>query len=41
MYIGRRFLAGEEVDGKALTERPMKSEKIEEIFRRVKRRAEE
>lgn len=41
MYIGKRYLQGEAVGAEALTTRPMKSEKIEEIFRRVKRRIEE
>ncbi len=41
MYIRRRYLGGEAVDGKMLAEKPVKSEKIEEIFRRVKRRVEE
>jgi len=40
MYIGRRYLNGEMIDRRALAERPVKSEKIEEIFRRVRRRAE-
>ena len=41
MYIGKRYLGGEEVDGKTLAGRPVRSERIEEIFRRVKRRAGE
>ena len=41
MYVGRRYLKGAPVDRGALHAQPMKSEKIEEIFRRVKRRVEE
>ena len=40
MYIGKRYLNGERIDGKVLSERPMQSEKIGEIFRRVKKRVE-
>ena len=40
MHIGRRFLSGEQIPGDELLSRPIRSEKIEEIFRRVKRRAE-
>lgn len=41
MYIGKRYLQGEAVGAETLTARPLRSEKIEEIFRRVKRRVEE
>ena len=41
MYIGKRYLGGEEIDGRTLAERPMKSEKVGEIFRRVRRRVGE
>lgn len=41
MYIGRRFLNGRAVNGEELSGKPIRSEKIEEIFRRVRRRAEE
>jgi hypothetical protein len=40
MYIGKRYLNREPIEGGALCERPMQSEKIGEIFRRVKRRVE-
>ena len=40
MYIGRRFLDGQAVEGRELEEKPIRSEKIEEIFRRVRRRVE-
>jgi len=41
VYIGKRYLNGKAVEGKELSARPIKSETIEEIFRRVKRRVEE
>ena len=41
MYIGKRYLKGEQIERKALSETAMRSEKIGEIFRRVKRRVEE
>ena len=41
MYIGKRYLKGEQVDEQTLSARPVRSEKIEEIFRRVRRRAGE
>lgn len=41
MYIGNRYLAGKKIDADALNKQPMKSEKISEIFLRVKRRIEE
>lgn len=41
MYIGSRYLNGSRVEGEELTARPLKSEKIGEIMRRVRRRAGE
>lgn len=41
MYIGNRYLAGKRVEADALSMQPLRSAKIEEIFRRVKRRVEE
>ena len=41
MHIVRRYIAGEAVDKSTLQARPLRSDRIEEIFRRVKRRVEE
>lgn len=41
MYIGNRYLAGKKVEAQEISNYPMKSDKIEEIFRKVKRRVEE
>ena len=41
MRIGKRYLRGERIEEEELSKQPLRSEKIEEIFRRVKRRVEE
>ena len=41
MYIGSRYLNGSREDGRELAEKPLKSQKIEEIMRRVRRRTGE
>ena len=41
MHISRRYLAGEAIESSVLEARPLKSDRIEEIFRRVKRRMKE
>lgn len=40
MHIGKRYLRGEQIERELLSEKPMQSEKIGEIFRRVKKRVE-
>lgn len=40
MYIGNRYLAGEKMEAMEISRQPLRSEKIEEIFRKVKRRVE-
>lgn len=39
MYVGSRYLNGEKIGRGDLAAIPVKSEKIGEIFRRVRRRA--
>ncbi len=38
MYIGKRYLEGQQVDAQTLRNQPLRSDRIEEIFRRVKKR---
>ena len=40
MYVANRYLGGEPIREEALLARPIRSEKIETIFRRVQRRTE-
>lgn len=40
MHIEKRYLNGRPVDALSLAASPLRSERIEEIFRRVKRRVE-